>query len=160
MNLDKTLEIIYNKLDPWSFENPDKTKDQLFAEILADIKAKHAFPIEKDRLVFYVMPETQQRARLHLFADTRNTKKAIQSAKWLTNFLFCNIVSLEKIYGITPHKKLLRTIHLFGWKHEGTLTHSHLSETGKMEDQFVFGVTRHEFLLTSNDAQTKTKETL
>jgi hypothetical protein len=155
MKLDKTLQIIYKKLDPWSFENPDKTKDQLFTEILGDIKAKVSFPIEKDGMVFYVMPETQQRARLHLFSDTKNTKVAIHSAKWLTNFLFCNINSLEKLYGISPHPKFLKTIHKFGWKHEGTLTHSHLSKSGIMKDQYMFGVTRHDFLLqpTSNNAQ-------
>jgi hypothetical protein len=153
MKLDRTLEIIYNKLDPWSFENPDKTKDQLFAEILSDIKTKQSFPIEKDGMVFYVMPETDQRARLHLFSETRNVKTSIESAKWLTNFLFCHINSLEKLYGITPHKKFIRVINKFHWKHEGTLTHSHLSKSGKMKDQYVFGVTKHEFLLQqSNNA--------
>ena len=147
MNLDRTLEIIYKKLDPWSFENPGKTKEQLFTEILGDIKAKVSFPIEKDSMVFYVMPETPQRARLHLFSDTRNAKETIASAKWLTNFLFCNINSLEKLYGISPHPKFPQTIHKFGWKHEGTLTHSHLSKSGKMKDQYVFGVTKHDFLL-------------
>lgn len=147
MNVDKTLQIIYKKLDPWSFENPDKTKDQLFEEILDDIKAKVSFPIEKNGMVFYVMPETQQRARLHLFSDTYSVKTSIESAKWLTNFLFTKINSLEKLYGITPHSKFLRTIHRFGWKHEGTLTHSHLSKSGKMVDQYVFGVTKHDFLL-------------
>ncbi len=157
MKLDKTLQIIYNKLDPWSFENPTKTKDQLFAEILGDIKAKQSFPIEKDGMVFYVMPETSQRARLHLFSETRNVKTSIESAKWLTNFLFCNINSLEKLYGISPHTKFLQTIHKFGWKHEGTLTHSYLSKTGNMKDQYVFGVTKHEFLLQmSNNAHKQT----
>ncbi len=153
MKLDKTLKIIYNKLDPWSFENPTKTKEQLFTEILGDIKAKVSFPVEKDGMVFYVMPETAQRARLHLFSETKTPKATIESAKWLTNFLFCNINSLEKLYGISPHPKFPQTIHKFGWKHEGTITHSHLSKSGKMKDQYVFGVTKHEFLLQqSNNA--------
>jgi hypothetical protein len=88
MNRDKILEVIYKKLDPWSMETPEKTKDQIFAEMLKEIDARIAFPIEKDGMVFYVMPETKQRARLHVFSDTKDPITTIRSAKWLTNFLF------------------------------------------------------------------------
>jgi hypothetical protein len=145
MNSDKILEIIYKKLDPWSMETPQKTKDQIFNEILIEIDTKQAFPIEKDGMVFYVMPETPQRARLHLFSDTKDPGTAICSAKWLTNFIFCNINSLEKLYGITPHKKFLRVVQKFGWKHEGTITHSHLTRLNEMKDQYVFGISRLEY---------------
>lgn len=144
MNSDKILKIIYKKLDPWSMETPEKTKDQIFAEMLKEINDRIAFPIEKNGMVFYVMPETKQRARLHLFSDTRDVKTSIQSAKWLTNFLFCNINSLEKLYGITPHQKFLRIIPRVGWFYEGTITHSHFTKDGQMKDQYVFGVTRHQ----------------
>lgn len=152
MNRDKILEIIYKKLDPWSMETPEKTKDQIFAEMLKEIDNRVAFPIEKNGMVFYVMPETNQRARLHLFSDTKDVKTAIQSAKWLTNFLFCNINSLEKLYGITPHHKFLRIISRVGWFYEGTITHSHFTRDGQMRDQYVFGVTRPQHKQQSNGA--------
>lgn len=153
MNLDKTLEIIYNKLDPWLMEDPTKTKDQIFKCIVDDIKARVAFPIEKNGMVFYLMPETKQRARLHLFSDTHDIKTTIESAKWLTSFAFCNIKSLEKMYGITPHKKFLRVIHKFGWKHEGILTHSFYSKSGIMKDQIIFGVSRSDYTMSLQPEQ-------
>jgi transposase len=152
MNRDKILEVIYKKLDPWSMETPEKTKDQIFAEMLKEIDARIAFPIEKDGMVFYVMPETKQRARLHVFSDTKEPGTTIRSAKWLTNFLFCNINSLEKLYGITPHKTFLPIINRFGWFYEGTITHSHFTKSGQMKDQYVFGVTRPQHEKQSNNA--------
>lgn len=152
MNRDKILEIIYKKLDPWSMETPEKTKDQIFSEMLKEIDDRIAFPIEKNGLVFYVMPETKERARLHVFSDTKSPGTVIRSAKWLTNFLFSNINSLEKIYGITPHQKFIPIINKFGWFYEGTITHSHLDKSGLMKDQYVFGVTRPQHEKQSNGA--------
>jgi hypothetical protein len=146
MKSDKILEIIYKKLDPWLMEDPQKTKDQIFSEILLDIKSGVSFPFEHDGMVFYVMPETKWRARLHLFSDTKSNKIATHSAKELTTLLFDNINSLEKLYGITPHKKFIRVVHKFGWKHEGTLTQSYFSKSGKMLDQYLFGISKQEFL--------------
>lgn len=146
MNQDKILELIYKKLDPWSMEIPEKTKDQIFVEILQEIKNKKAFPIGKDNTVFYVMPETKQRARLHIFSDTKDGFSAIATGKWLTNFLFNNINSLEKLYGITPNKKFLNIITRAGWVYEGTLTNSHFTKSGKMKDQYIFGVNRTQYL--------------
>lgn len=141
----KALEILYKKLDPWSMETPEKTKDQIFAEILKEIQHKKAFVLESNNVVFYLMPETKYRARLHLFSDVKSLKEGISGSNELTNFLFCNINNLQKIYGITPHKKFLPIIHKFGWRHEGILTNSYLSKDGKIIDQFIFGITRNEY---------------
>jgi hypothetical protein len=142
---EKALKIIYDKLDPWLMEDPQKTKDQIFSEILTDIKSGVAFPFERDGMVFYVMPETKRRARLHLFSDIKSNKIATHAAKQLTSFMFSNINSLEKLYGITPHEKFLRVVHKFGWKHEGTLTRSYFSKSGEMRDQYIFGIDRLNF---------------
>lgn len=152
MNQDRILEIIYNKIDPWSMETPDKTKDQIFTEMVNEITSKNAFPVEKDGMIFYIMPETPQRARLHLLSDTKTPGNAIKSGKWLTAFLFKKVSSLQKLYGITPHEKFLRIVTKFGWHHEGTLIHSHYTKSGQMKDQYVFGITRFQHDQQGNNA--------
>lgn len=142
--MQSALNIIYEKLDPWIMEEPQKTKDQIFAEMLQELRVKRAFLLERNSLVFYLMPETNWRARIHVFSAVSSRKVGIQTAKELTYYLFCNINSLQKLYGFTPHKKFLPTISKFGWKHEGVLTSSHLLKTGELVDQYIFGITRSE----------------
>jgi hypothetical protein len=139
------IEIIYRKLDPWSMEDPSKTKDQIFLEILKEIKDKKTFVLERNNLVFYLVPETQQRTRLHLFSEVKCPLVGISSAKEMTHILFSNIKSLQKLYGITPHKKFIKIIDKFEWKMEGTITHSFHTETNGMKDQYVFGISRPEY---------------
>jgi hypothetical protein len=139
------LDVIYKKLDPWTMEDPESSKDKIFAGILQDIKNGIAFPFERNGMVFYVMPETKFRARLHLFSDTRDFRTSVSTAKELTRFMFGSIKSLQKIYGITPHQKMIRVAKKIGWNHEGTLSRAYYSKSGEMTDQYVFGVTRNEF---------------
>jgi hypothetical protein len=142
---ERAFEIIYNTIDPWTMEDPLSSKDQIFAALLQDVKDGIAFPFEKNDMVFYVMPETKYRARLHLFSQTKDAGTTVTSARELTSYMFNNINSLQKIYGITPHQKMILVAKRVGWKHEGTLKGSYYSNTGEMQDQYVFGVTRKEF---------------
>lgn len=141
----RAFEIIYETLDPWTMEDPTSSKGQIFNGIVQDVNDGVAFPFEKNGMVFYVMPETKYRARLHLFSQTKDAGTAVKTARELTTYLFDNIKSLQKIYGITPHQKMILAAKRIGWKHEGTLKGSYYSETGEMKDQYVFGVTREDF---------------
>lgn len=141
----RVLDIIYEALDPWTMEDHLSSKDQIFAGLVQDIKDGVAFPIEKNGMVFYVMPETKYRAKLHLFSQTKDAGTTLKTARELTKLLFANVKSLQKIYGITPHQKMLLVAKRVGWKHEGTMKGSYYSPTGEMMDQYIFGVTKQEF---------------
>jgi hypothetical protein len=140
-------EIIHAKIDPWIMQCPHKTKDEIFIDMLRDMDNNITFPLEKDDMVFYMMPETPWLAKLNVFSDTKNAKQALTSAIYLTDYMFENMKTLRKIYGISPHKKFVRMINKIGWKQEGVLSESFLDKNGDMVDQYVFGVTRDEFKL-------------
>ena len=103
------------------------------------------FPLEKDDMVFYMMPETPWLAKLHVFSNTKTATQAIKSARYLTSYMFDNVKTLKKIYGITPHKKFVRMIGKIGWVQEGVLSKSYLTEEGEMVDQYIFGITKEEY---------------
>jgi hypothetical protein len=152
MNL-RALEIIYRNIDPWTMEDHESSKDKIFAGIMQDIKDGISFPFEKDGMVFYVMPETKFRAKLHLFSETKDVKTTLQSARDLTAFMFDNIASLEKIYGITPHLKMIKVANRVGWKQEGLLKDSFYSKSGAMKNQYIFGITRKDFACQTHGTQ-------
>lgn len=137
--------IIHDKIDPWIMQCPHKSKDDIFVDMLKDMENNMSFPLEKDDMVFYMMPETPWLAKLHVFSNTKTATQAIKSARFLTAYMFDNVKTLNKIYGITPHQKFLRMIHKIGWKQEGVLSKSYLTENGDMVDQYIFGVTREEY---------------
>ena len=141
----RVLEIIYKNIDPWMMEDHESSKDKIFAGIMQDIKDGIAFPFEKNGMVFYVMPETKFRAKLHLFSETKDAKTTIHTTRYLTSFMFDKISSLEKIYGITPHLKMIKVATRIGWKQEGLLKDSFYSKSGVMKDQYIFGISRKEF---------------
>lgn len=141
----RAFEIIYETLDPWTMEDPTSSKDQIFSGLIQDVKDGIAFPFERNDMVFYVMPETKYRARLHLFSQTKDAGTTVKTGRELTKYMFDNIKPLQKIYGITPHQKMILVAKRIGWKHEGTLHGSYYSMSGEMKDQYLFGVTRQDF---------------
>jgi hypothetical protein len=124
---------------------PHKSKDEIFVDMLKDMENNQCFPLEKDDMVFYMMPETPWLAKLHVFSNTKTATQAIKSARYLTSYMFDNVKTLKKIYGITPHKKFVRMIGKIGWVQEGVLSKSYLTEEGEMVDQYIFGITKEEY---------------
>lgn len=137
----KASYIIYEQIDPWTFQSPEKTKDEIFETILYDIKHGRSIPLEKDGFIYYVVPETKWLARVHMFSKSNNAILALKASMFLTNFIFDN-TKVNKLYGITPLKSMLKVSERVGWKHEGTLTQSFMTENGDYKDQYIFGVTR------------------
>ena len=137
----KASYIIYEQIDPWIFQSPEKTKDEIFEDILYDIKNGRAIPIEKDGFIFYIVPETKWLARVHMFSKAKDAMAALNSSIFLTNFIF-DSTKINKLYGITSLSSMLKVSERVGWKHEGTLTQSFMTENGDFKDQYIFGVTR------------------
>lgn len=137
----KASYIIYEQIDPWIFQSPEKTKDQIFEDILSDIENGRSIPVEKDGFIFYIVPETKWLARVHMFSKAKDSITALSASMFLTNFIF-DSTKVNKLYGITSLKSMLKVSERVGWKHEGTLTQSFMTENGDFKDQYIFGVTR------------------
>ena len=140
---EKVARIIYEQIDPWIFQSPEKTKDDIFNEIEIDIKSGRSLPLEKDGFIFYIVPETKWLARVHMFAKSSNPIKSLKSSIFLTDLIFDNS-KVMKLYGITSLKSMLKVSEKIGWKHEGTITKSFMTTEGDLKDQYVFGITREE----------------
>jgi hypothetical protein len=140
---EKVARIIYEQIDPWIFQSPEKSKDQIFNEIELDIKSGKSLPLEKDGFIFYLVPETKWLARVHMFAKNDNPIKSLQASVFLTDLIFDNS-KVMKLYGITSLKPMLKVSERIGWKHEGTITKSFMTKEGNLKDQYVFGITREE----------------
>lgn len=135
---------LYERIDPWLLQVPEQEKDRIFQDMVNDIKNGYALALEKNGVVFYFVPENEWLYRMHLFSKAENISLAIEGGKHLTNRVFDLMPKLQKIYGITPLKSLVRVSEKFGWKHEGTLKESFMTKDGTLKDQYVFGVSRNE----------------
>jgi hypothetical protein len=140
---EKVAQIIYDQIDPWIFQAPEKTKDDIFGDIEQDIKSGKSLPLEKDGFILYIVPETKWLARVHMFAKSSNHIKSLHSGIFLTDLIFNNS-KVMKLYGITPLKSMIKVSERIGWKHEGTITKSFMTKEGDLKDQYVFGITREE----------------
>lgn len=140
---EKVARIIYEQIDPWIFQSPEKTKDDIFNEIEIDIKSGRSLPLEKDGFIFYIVPETKWLARVHMFAKSTNPIKSLNASIFLTDLIFNNS-KVMKLYGITSLKSMLKVSEKIGWKHEGTITKSFMTKEGDLKDQYIFGITREE----------------
>lgn len=140
---EKVARIIYEQIDPWIFQSPEKTKDEIFGEIELDIKTGRSLPLEKDGFIFYVVPETKWLARVHIFAKNNSPIKSLKASVFLTDLIFDNS-KVMKLYGITSLKSMIKVSERIGWKHEGTITKSFMTKEGNIKDQYIFGVTREE----------------
>lgn len=139
----QTYKCLYEKIDPWSLQVPEKTKSEIFQNMVEAIETQQAFPFEKDGVIFYIVPETRWLYRLHIFSTAKSYKTVINAGNFLTNFIFDN-TSTEKLYGITPLKSLLKVSKKFGWTHEGTIKNSFMDKSHILKDQYVFGITKLE----------------
>ncbi len=140
---EKVARIIYEQIDPWTFQSPEKTKDEIFNEIELDIKNGKSLPLEKDGFIFYLVPETKWLARVHMFAKNDNPIKSLKASVFLTDLIFDNS-KVMKLYGITSLKSMIKVSERIGWKHEGKITKSFMTKEGNLEDQYIFGITREE----------------
>ena len=140
---EKVARIIYEQIDPWIFQSPEKTKDEIFGEIELDIKTGRSLPLEKDGFIFYVVPETKWLARVHIFAKNNSPIKSLKASVFLTDLIFDNS-KVMKLYGITSLKSMIKVSERIGWKHEGKITKSFMTKEGNLEDQYIFGITREE----------------
>lgn len=140
---EKAARIIYEQIDPWIFQSPEKTKDDIFGEIELDIKLGKSLPLEKDGFIFYIVPETKWLARVHMFAKNDSPIKSLKASVFLTNLIFDNS-KVMKLYGITSLKSMIKVSERIGWKHEGTITESFMTKEGNLKDQYVFGITREQ----------------
>lgn len=139
----KAAQIIYEQLDPWTFQAPDKTKDEIFNNIIEDIKTGKSLPLEKDGFIMYLVPETKWLARVHMFAKNNNYIDSLKASIFLTDLIFSNS-KVSKLYGITSLKSMIKVSERVGWKHEGILSSSFMTKEGDLKDQYIFGVTRDE----------------
>lgn len=140
---EQAARIIYEQIDPWIFQSPDKTKDEIFNDILEDIKAGKSLPLEKDGFILYLVPETKWLVRVHMFAKSKNPIDSLKASIFLTDLIFDNS-KVMKLYGITALKSMVKVSERIGWKHEGTITKSFMTKEGNLKDQYVFGITRNE----------------
>lgn len=136
-------QIIYEQIDPWIFQVPEKSKDEIFNGILDDIRSGKSLPLEKDGFIIYLVPETNWLARVHIFAKNSKPFDSVNAGIFLTNLIFDNS-KVDKLYGITPLKGMVKVSEKIGWKHEGILTKSFMTKDGELKDQYIFGVTRTE----------------
>lgn len=139
----RAAQIIYEQIDPWIFQAPEKTKDEIFNEMVDDIRSGKSLPLEKDGFIFYLVPETKWLARVHMFAKNSKPIDSLKASIFLTNLIFDNS-KVDKLYGITPLKAMIKVSEKIGWKHEGGLTKSFMTKDGELKDQYIFGVTRTE----------------
>jgi hypothetical protein len=139
----EVAQIIYEQIDPWIFQAPEKTKDDIFVDIEQDIKSGKSLPLEKDGFILYIVPETKWLARVHMFAKNNSPIKSLKAGIFLTDLIFNNS-KVMKLYGITPLKSMVKVSERIGWKHEGTITKSFMTKEGDLKDQYVFGITREE----------------
>ncbi len=137
----KAAQIIYEQIDPWVFQSPEKTKDQIFNEIVDDIKSGRSLPLEKDGFILYIVPETKWLARVHMFSKTSGFVTSLRACEFITNLIF-DSSKVEKLYGINHFKTVVKVSERIGWKHEGTLTQSFMTKEGNLVDQYIFGITR------------------
>lgn len=135
---------LYKRVDPWIMQAPEQSKDNLFQVMVKDLEDGYTLAFENNNVVFYVEPENKWLCRIHIFSDATSPIKAIEGGVKNTNQIFDSMLSIQKIYGITPLKSLIRISEKFGWKHEGTLKDSFMQKDGTLKDQYVFGVTRNE----------------
>jgi hypothetical protein len=140
---EKAARIIYEQIDPWTFQSPEKNKDEIFNEIVNDIREGRSLPLEKDSFIFYIVPETKWLARIHMFSKSINHITSINACGFLTNLVFDNS-KVEKLYGINPFKTMTKISEKIGWKHEGTLEKSFMTKEGNLKDQYIFGITREQ----------------
>jgi hypothetical protein len=136
--------ILYNRIDPWIMQAPDQSKDHLFQIMVNDLEDGFTLAFENEGMVFYVEPENKWMCRVHIFSLADNPVKMIKGSILNTNQIFDMMTSVQKIYGITPLKSIIRVSEKVGWKHEGTLKDSFMQKDGTLKDQYVFGVTRNE----------------
>lgn len=142
---ENTLEILYEQIDPWMLQTPDATKDQIFNTMINDVANGVAYPFEKNGLIFYTIPESKWLFRLHLFSKTGTSiLDKYDAGNYLTNYLFDNFSDLHKIYGINPFYGFKRVVTRIGWRQEGMLIKSHMSEDGELKDQYIWSITREE----------------
>lgn len=139
----KAAQIIYEQIDPWTFQSPEKTKDEIFNEILDDIRSGRSIPLEKDSFILYIVPETRWLARVHMFSKSENHVKSMQAFQFLTNLVFDNS-KVQKLYGINHFKIVTKIVPKIGWKNEGILSKSFMTKEGNLIDQYIFGVTREQ----------------
>lgn len=139
-------ELIYDSIDPWLWQMPNDSKDEIFKGMVYDIENHIAFPFEKNGLMFYIKPENIWLYRVHMFSKTKSLTKTIENSVHITDHLFDTCKDLQKIYGLNPFKGFTRMIHRAGWQNEGVLTKSLMTKEGVMIDQYVYGITREQNL--------------
>lgn len=135
---------LYTRVDPWIMQTPQIQKDHIFQGMVSDLETGYSLALEKDGVVFYFVPENEWFYRMHLFSTTDSVTKGIAAGNYLTSQIFDLMPKLQKVYGITPLKSLIRVSEKFGWKHEGTIVESFMTKEGVLKDQYVFGVTKKE----------------
>lgn len=126
---------------------PHQQKDHIFQDMVHDLENGYSLALERNGVVFYFVPENEWLYRMHLFSKAQDLKLAIEGSLYLTNQIFDLMPKLQKVYGITPHKGLLRVSEKYGWKYEGILTQSFMTSDGALKDQYIFGVTRSENII-------------
>jgi hypothetical protein len=139
----KAAQIIYEQIDPWVFQSPEKSKDEIFNEMLDDIRSGRSLPLEKDGFILYIVPETKWLARVHMFSKAGNFYTSLRACEFLTNLIFDNS-KVEKLYGINHFKTVVKISERIGWKHEGNLSKSFMTKDGDLIDQYIFGITRQQ----------------
>lgn len=137
-------ELIYKSIDPWVWQMPHLTKDEIFIGMQYDIEHHIAFPFEYNKTMFYIKPENKWLYRIHMYSDTKSLKTTIQNTNIITNHLFDTCPDLYKLYGINPFKAYSRVISKAGWNLEGILSKSMMTNEQLLIDQYIYGITREQ----------------
>lgn len=147
---EEVYHILYKRMDPWIMQAPDQTKEHLFQAMVQDLDDGYTLAFENDGMLFYVEPENKWLCRVHIFSTAETPIKMLSGVKKNTNQIFDMMPSVEKLYGITYLRSIIRVSEKVGWKHEGTLKDSFMQKDGTLKDQYMFGVTRNENKLWRN----------
>ena len=139
------LKILYDNLDPWMHQMPHYTRDELFAGVLVNLKDSRAFFDHEDGLFLYFVPENKWLSKVHFYSNNHSYKSVKNLRAIITRFF--NNTTFEKLVGITPLGGFVKASERTGiGQIEGILTQSHMTEEGKLIDQYIFGINRKDYV--------------
>lgn len=136
------LEIVWDCLDPWIAQEPEKTKEQLAYMMAEMVDLGVAKFYQQGDSIFFVVRNTPFVAEVHLFSKANNFKLVRNVKNFLTDFW--RTTQFIKLHASFTLKKECGCAKRCGFKEEGIREKSHVLKTGEIVDVYLYGVRKWE----------------
>jgi hypothetical protein len=142
----RILEIVKNNMDQEALQCWSISPDQMFQRYAQSLQMGGVLAVEAGGYVIWGNFESSYVLRIHIFSDQKSFG-VVDSLRTLTRHLFYHY-PLIKIYGVTPNRGFVKMSARAGWKHDGMLPKSFITNEGILKDQYILSAYREDYVTT------------